>query len=32
MVNIEVCIRNGQSSTEKGKILEDLTATVLRIR
>lgn len=30
--NIEVCIRDNQSTTEKGKILEQLTSNILRIQ
>lgn len=31
-VNIEICIKGDQTTTEKGRILEDLTAKILKIQ
>lgn len=31
-ISIEVCIKEGQSTTEKGRILEDLTTKILRLQ
>ena len=31
-ISIEVCIKDGQTSTDKGRILEQLTANILRIQ